>query len=88
MVTTSILHFNIFILPYIDVVQVNFELCFIMGCGLIFHMFMSKHIKTNLGTIWAIIIITSLSIIFTAFMAAMGFLSLIQSESLLVYEIY
>ncbi|RGB31210.1 hypothetical protein C1646_709502 [Rhizophagus diaphanus] len=61
-----------------DVVQINFELCFIMGCGLIFHMFMSKHIKTNLGTIWTITIITILSIIFTAFIAAMGFLPLIQ----------
>jgi hypothetical protein len=54
-----------------------------MGCGLIFHMFMSKHIKTNLGTIWAIVIITILSIIFTAFIAAVGFLPLIQSEPLL-----
>ncbi|GBB91361.1 hypothetical protein RclHR1_01860015 [Rhizophagus clarus] len=62
----------------IDVIHVNFELCFIMGCGLILHMFMSKHIKTNLGTIWTIIIITILSIILAAFIAAMGFLPFIQ----------
>ena len=70
---------------YIDVIQVNFELCFIMGCGLIFHMFMSKHIKTNLGSVWAMIIITTLSILFAAFMAAMGLLPLIQSKSLIKF---
>ncbi|CAI2175947.1 4100_t:CDS:10 [Funneliformis geosporum] len=62
-----------------DIIQVNFELCFIMGCGLLLHMFMSKHINVNnLGSIWTMIIITTLSILFAAFMAAMGLLPLFQ----------
>ncbi|CAG8576904.1 15571_t:CDS:10 [Funneliformis caledonium] len=62
-----------------DIIQVNFELCFIMGCGLLLHMFMSKQINaTNLGSIWTMIIITILSILFAAFMAAMGLLPLFQ----------
>ncbi|CAG8446535.1 11147_t:CDS:10 [Ambispora gerdemannii] len=48
---------------YIEFIQTNTELCILLGCGVILHMFLSKHFTIKkLATIWTIAITSGLSI--------------------------
>ncbi|RIB11599.1 hypothetical protein C2G38_94956 [Gigaspora rosea] len=63
----------------IEFFEANFELCIVMGCGILIHMFMSKHVNLpNMSVIWAMSIATILSIILIFSMAKLGLLPLFE----------
>ncbi|CAG8737186.1 12914_t:CDS:2, partial [Cetraspora pellucida] len=60
--------------------EANFELCIVMGCGILIHMFMSKHVNLpNMSVIWAMTIATVLSITLVISMASLGLLPLFET---------
>ncbi|CAG8510776.1 9816_t:CDS:10, partial [Cetraspora pellucida] len=60
--------------------EANFELCIVMGCGILIHMFMSKHVNLpNMSVIWAMTIVTLLSIMLVISMASLGLLPLFET---------
>ncbi|CAG8677346.1 2559_t:CDS:10, partial [Gigaspora rosea] len=64
----------------IEFFEANFELCIVMGCGILIHMFMSKHVNLpNMSVIWAMSIATILSIILIFSMAKLGLLPLFET---------
>ncbi|CAG8552799.1 4372_t:CDS:10 [Gigaspora margarita] len=64
----------------IEFFEANFELCIVMGCGILIHMFMSKHVNLpNMSVIWAMSIATILSIILIISMAKLGLLPLFET---------
>ncbi|CAG8756104.1 24501_t:CDS:2, partial [Racocetra persica] len=64
----------------IEFFEANFELCIVMGCGILIHMFMSKHVNLpNMSVIWAMSIVTLLSIILVISMASLGLLPLFET---------
>ncbi|CAG8558088.1 25107_t:CDS:10, partial [Dentiscutata erythropus] len=64
----------------IEFFEANFELCIAMGCGILIHMFMSKHVNLpNMSVIWAMSIVTILSIILIISMAKLGLLPLFET---------
>lgn len=61
--------------------EFNFELCLLMGVGILIHMFMSKHvIFHNTSILWAMIIATEISLFVVFSLSKFGFFPLFESR--------
>ncbi|RHZ45239.1 hypothetical protein Glove_682g64 [Diversispora epigaea] len=63
----------------IEFYESNFELCLVMGVGILIHMFMSKHvILHNMSILWAMTIVTGISVFLVISLSKFGFFPLFE----------